>query len=129
MQSHQLTHGFNCGYRIDTIVHQLCAMFDLSQHYRRELEQAECTLRYEDLVRHPEQQVRRLLGYLELPFEPACLAFHENRRYAATPSYAQVTQSLNERAINRHVPYLDHLQAFLPKLEPWAAAWGYDVGR
>ncbi|WP_419318845.1 hypothetical protein ACN2C7_17950 [Caulobacter sp. ErkDOM-E] len=31
---------------------------------------------------------RRRLGHLDLPFEPACLRFHENRRYAPTPSYA-----------------------------------------
>ena len=44
MLSHQLTHGFNCAYRIETIVHQLCAMLDLMQHYRRELDPADFTL-------------------------------------------------------------------------------------
>lgn len=127
MLSHQLTHGFNCGYRIDTIVHQLCAMFDLSQHYRRELELADFTLRYEDFVRHPGEQTRRLLDYLELPFEPACLAFHERRRYAATPSYAQVTEKLNERSINRYQHHIEHLGSFVPQLAPCLTAWGYGV--
>lgn len=127
MLSHQLTHGFNCGYRIETIVHQLCAMSDLTQHYRREFDPVDCTLRYEDFVRRPEQEVRRLLDYLELPFESACLDFHDNRRYAATPSYAQVTQALSERAIDRHAPYRTHLQSFVPQLEPWAASWNYDL--
>ncbi len=37
MMSHHLTHGFNCGYRIEDIVHQLAAVSDLVRHYRDEL--------------------------------------------------------------------------------------------
>ncbi|MBM0106340.1 sulfotransferase [Steroidobacter sp. S1-65] len=125
MLSHELTHGFNCGYRIETIAQHLCAMFDLAQHYRRELDCEEFTLRYEDLVRQPEQQVRQLLQYLELPFEPACLSFHEKRRYAATPSYAQVTEALHERSVFRHRHYLEQLAPYMAQLTPWLTALGY----
>jgi Flp pilus assembly protein TadD len=127
MLSHELTHGFNCGYQIGTIVHQLCAMLDLTQHYRRELDLADLTLRYEALVRHPEEEIRRLLDYLELPFEPACLSFHERRRYGATPSYAQVTEQLNDRSINRYRHYIEQLEVFVPQLTPWLATLGYDL--
>ena len=34
---------------------------------------------YEDLVREPEASIRRLLEHCLLPFEPACLAFHEDQ--------------------------------------------------
>jgi tetratricopeptide (TPR) repeat protein len=129
MLSHELTHGYNCGYRMETIVQHLSAMCDLSQHYRRELEFEELTLRYEDLVRQPEQQVRHLLDYLELPFEPACLSFHERRRYAATPSYVQVTEKLNERSVGRHRHYLEQLAPGMTQLAPLLAASGYDAGR
>ena len=57
MLSHELTHGFNCGYRIETIVHQLCAMSGLTEHYRRELDSGEFLLRYEDFVREPEREI------------------------------------------------------------------------
>ena len=127
MLSHELTHGFDCAYRIGTIVHQLCAMSDLAQHYRRELDPGDCTLRYEDFVRDPERQTRRLLEYLGLPFEPVCLAFHESRRYAATPSYAQVMEPINERSVNRYRHYIEHLAPFVPQLEPWLAAADYTV--
>jgi len=129
MLSHELTHGFNCAYRIETIEQHLCAMFDLSQHYRRELDFQEITLRYEDLVREPEQRVRQLLDHLQLPFEAACLSFHEQRRYTATPSYAQVTEKLNERSVARHRPYMQQLAPFMTQLAPWLAAWGYEAER
>jgi Tfp pilus assembly protein PilF len=127
MLSHQLTHGFNCGYEIQTIVHQLGAIFDLTQHYRREIEFADFTLRYEDLVRRPAEEIGRLLDYLELPFESACLTFHERRHYTATPSYAQVREKLNDRSINRHQHYMEQLAPFIPRLAPWAAELGYEI--
>lgn len=127
MLSHQMTHGFDCGYRPATIVRHLCAMFDLSQHYRREFTMDECTLRYEDLVRHPEDQVRRLLDHLQLPFDPACLSFHAHGRYAATPSYAQVSEKPHDRSIGRYRHYMEQLSPFVPQLTPWLQAWGYGV--
>jgi Sulfotransferase family len=35
-------------------------------------------LRYEDLVREPETELRRICDFLELEFEPAMLAYHED---------------------------------------------------
>ena len=78
-------------------------------------------------MRDPERQTRRVLDYLELPFEPACLAFHESRRYAATPSYAQVMEPINERSVNRYRHYIEHLAPFVPQLAPWIAAADYTV--
>jgi len=129
MLSHQLTHGSNCGYSLESIAHQLAAMLDLMQHYRRELDVSLFTVRYEDFVRHPEEETRRLLQYLELPFEPACLAFHETRRYPATPSYAQVTNGLNDRSIHRHRHYSEYLEPHVSTLERWLVESGYERER
>ena len=47
-------------------------------------------LDYRALVEDTEAQVRRLLDYCGLPFEAACLRFHENPRAVRTPSSEQV---------------------------------------
>lgn len=125
MLSHELTHGFNCGYRIETIVDHVRFMFDLTEHYRRELDSSDCTVKYEDFVRAPERETRRLLEYLELPFEPACLSLHEMRRYAATPSYVQVTEQINEHSVDRYRCHMASLQPFIERLAPALAALGY----
>src|SRR5204862_7448092 len=91
MMSNHMTHGFNCGYRIADSAHHLAAVFDLVEHYRRELAPRDFVLRYESLVEDQNGQTARLLDYLGLPFEDACLRFHENPRYAPTPSYAPFT--------------------------------------
>jgi hypothetical protein len=86
---------------------------------------ADFTLRYESLVASQEAETRRLLDYLGLPFDPACLRFHENRRYAPTPSYAQVTEKLNDRSLGRHRQYRAALRPFEPQLARVIGAGGY----
>ncbi|MBL8771595.1 MAG: sulfotransferase [Phenylobacterium sp.] len=49
---------------------------------------------YERMVADPEAEVRRLLDYCGLPFEPACLRFYENDRAVRTASSEQVRQPI-----------------------------------
>ena len=49
---------------------------------------------YENMVENTEHEVRRLLDYLDLPFEPACLAFYDNDRAVRTASSEQVRQPI-----------------------------------
>jgi len=60
---------------------------------------------YEQLVADPEAQIRRLLDYLELPFDPACLEFHSNPRAVKTASSEQVRQPINRSGIGQWRPY------------------------
>jgi Tfp pilus assembly protein PilF len=125
MLANNMTHGFNCGYRIEDIVHHLLAVSDLDAHYARELAAGELELHYERFVAEQRHETVRLLDHLGLALEPACLSFHENPRYAPTPSYAQVTQQLNDRSIGRHRHYAAQLAPFLPQLQTLVAARGY----
>jgi tetratricopeptide (TPR) repeat protein len=50
---------------------------------------------YEDLVLDFENEVRRLLAHLELPFDAACLRFFDNKRDVHTPSSEQVRRPIN----------------------------------
>jgi tetratricopeptide (TPR) repeat protein len=134
MLSHNMTHGFNCGYRIEDIVHHLLAVADLDAHYARERSaldvgvelNRELILSYESFIADQQGETRRLLDFLGLPFEEACLSFHQNRRYAPTPSYAQVTERLNDRSIGRHRHYTRQLAPFIPQLHSLLTARGYD---
>ncbi|HET9388894.1 MAG TPA: sulfotransferase [Steroidobacteraceae bacterium] len=126
MLSNNMTHGFNCGYRIEDITHHLAAVSGLVAHFETELELDAFTLRYESLVADQEGQTRALLEYLGLPFEPACLRFHENRRYAPTPSYAAVTEKLNDRSIGRHRHYARQLGPHVARLTEITSAFGYE---
>lgn len=70
-----------------------------------------CDYVYEDLVEQPEAEMRRLLDYCGLPFDPACLRFHEVERQVRTASAGQVRQPLN-----RNTAVAEHYGALLNPL-------------
>jgi tetratricopeptide (TPR) repeat protein len=78
---------------------------------------------YDDMVNDPETEIRRLLDHCGLPFEPACLNFHENSRAVMTPSAEQVRRPIYRDGIDQwraHEPWLDPLKEALgPALEHW----------
>jgi Tfp pilus assembly protein PilF len=125
IMSNNMTHGFACGYKIEDVVHHLSAVFALSEHYRTELGIEALVLKYEALIEDQNGQTAKLLEYLGLPFEESCLRFHENPRYAPTPSYAQVTEKLHAGSVNRHGHYTKFLQPYLGRLGPMLERYGY----
>ena len=60
---------------------------------------------YERTIEDPEGEVRRLLDYLGLPFEEACLRFYENERAVRTASSEQVRQPINREGLDQWRPY------------------------
>ena len=59
----------------------------------------------EDLIDDPEGQIRRLLDHCGLPFEEACLNFHQTERSVRTPSSEQVRRPLNRDGVDQWKPY------------------------
>jgi tetratricopeptide (TPR) repeat protein len=53
---------------------------------------------HEELIGNPNNEIRRLLDGLGLPFEDACLAFHQNSRPVRTASAQQVRRPINQDA-------------------------------
>jgi len=127
MLSHNLTHGYNAGFAIDTIFAHMRAMHDLNAHYDAVLDQPPLTLRYEDFIADQEGETHRVLGYAGVGFHPACLRFHENRRHAPTPSYAQVSQPLNDQSVGRWKHYERHLAPYFDLIAPVVEALGYSL--
>lgn len=68
------------------------------------------TFDYDAFVRNPEQELRSLLEWLELPWEPTCLRFHERRDWVATASHAQVRRPLYRDASGRWRVYSEQLK-------------------
>lgn len=125
MLANNLSHGFNCAYRIEDIVRHLAGTAGLLEYYRQEFRFPEFVLRYEEFVANQDRDTRRLLDYLEVPFEQACLRFHANPRYAPTPSYARVSEPVSDRSIGRHRLYAAQLEPHLGVLAPILTAGGY----
>ncbi len=76
---------------------------------------------YEDVVGDLEGQVRRILDYCELPFEQACLDFHQTDRAVKTASSEQVRQPIYTSSLNLWEYYQSHLSELIEVLEPLLA--------
>lgn len=64
-----------------------------------------------------ENEVRRLLAYLNVPFDQGCLRFNENSRAIHTPSAAQVRQPINTEGLGRWRNYEKWLSPLYATLE------------
>ncbi|MCL6728474.1 tetratricopeptide repeat-containing sulfotransferase family protein [Sphingomonas hankyongi] len=64
---------------------------------------------YERMIDDTEAEVRALLDYCGLEFEPACLEFYNTERAVRTPSAQQVRQPIYRDAADEWRRYEDHL--------------------
>lgn len=72
---------------------------------------------YESVVEDLEEQARRLIEFIGLDWDDACLAFHKNPRLVQTASIAQVRQPIYKSSLARW-------KAFEDQLKPLQAALG-----
>lgn len=70
-------------------------------------------VRYEDVVSDLEGNARRLLDYLELPWEQACVEFHKQDTAVSTASAVQVREPAHSRSVGRWRRYERQLQPVL----------------
>ena len=87
-------------------------------------------LRYEDLVDNPAMHARALGDFLGLVDVSPMLRFDEHARkkgFISTPSYAQVVEPLNKKAVGRWQRYREHLEPVIPVLKPIMDHWGYSA--
>jgi Tfp pilus assembly protein PilF len=73
---------------------------------------------YERMIEDTEAEVRSLLAYCGLEFDPACLAFHETERAVRTPSSEQVRQPIYTAARDEWQLYERHLEPLRAALGP-----------
>lgn len=85
-------------------------------------------LRYEDLVGDFETWTRRLVDFLGVTLDQAMLSPSEHARrrgFISTPSYSQVVQPVNTRAVDRWRRYETQLLPILEELQLYLDRWGY----
>lgn len=102
-------HGQEFTYSIDDIARYYRTYLEVMRHWDIALPGRVLRVIHEDVIDDLETQVRRLLDYCRLDFDPACVNFHLNRRSVRTPSSEQVRQPIFRDG-------LDQWRAFEPCL-------------
>jgi hypothetical protein len=109
--------GQNFSYSLEEIGRYYRDYVELMAHFDAVLPGRVHRVFYEVLVDDTEAEVRRLLDYCGLPFEPQCLEFHRNVRAVRTASSEQVRQPIFREG-------LDHWRHFEAWLAPLKSALG-----
>lgn len=79
------------------------------EHYERVCSLPILDIRYEDIVADQRGQTERLLDFVGLAFDEACMRFFEHERAVVTASSDQVRRKLYTGSIARHERYASHL--------------------
>jgi tetratricopeptide (TPR) repeat protein len=102
--------------RGQTFSYDQCDLGEYYLQYLRMMDHWDCLLpgkvlrvQYEDTVADLEGQVRRILKYLELPWEDGCLHFHTSERAVRTASSEQVRQPIYTSGVGFWRNYAGHL--------------------
>jgi tetratricopeptide (TPR) repeat protein len=93
----------------------------LAHHWRQTLPLPILEVVYEQLVADLEGHARRMLDFLALPWDPACLDFHRSTRVVRTSSNDQVRRPIYTGSIGRWKNYRAHLGPLIEALGPDAS--------
>lgn len=86
--------------------------------------------RYEDLVGDFQGRTLAIADFLGLDDPTPMLQFDQharNKSYIATPSYSQVVEPINRKAVARWVRYREAFEPIMPILQPMLDHWGYSA--
>ncbi len=86
--------------------------------------------RYENLVDDFVGQTERIARFLDLSDAQPMLGFDRHARsktYIGTPSYSQVIEPVNRKAVGRWHRYRKYFEPVLPILDPMLRHWDYDA--
>jgi tetratricopeptide (TPR) repeat protein len=104
-------------YGIEDIARYYRTYVELMAHWDAVLPGKVLRVQHEDVVEDLEGNVRRILEFCGLEFEPACLEFHKTERSIRTASSEQVRRPIFKEG-------LDQWRNFEPWLGPLKAALG-----
>jgi tetratricopeptide (TPR) repeat protein len=103
-------------YSIEDIARYYRMYLDLMTHWENALPGKILRVEHESVVEDLETNVRRILDFCELEFEPGCMEFHKTERTVHSASSEQVRRPINREGVDqwRHYePWLGPLKGAL----------------
>ncbi|MFN3608915.1 MAG: sulfotransferase [Hyphomonas sp.] len=106
-----LAASLNYGFTLQDTAAHIHAERRMMNHWNQIFPGDILVVPYEAVIQQPEEQVRRMLDFIGLPFEPACLEFHKATGPVKTASVWQVREALHDRSIGRWKHYESYLRS------------------
>lgn len=110
--------GSQHGYAYDQVAYgeHYLEYMRLMDHWKSVFPQSIYESQYENLTQNPEAEIRKILDFLGLPWEEACLRFNERKSTVKTFSRLEVRNPINTRSIGRWRNYEKHLSPIIAAL-------------
>lgn len=106
---HKFAKDWPCAHRLADIGHYYAVHARIIAMWQQRHARAIHVVDHAALVQDPAPQIRKLLAFAGLEFEPACLSHHKSRRAVATFSSVQVQQPISARFSGRSANYVKQL--------------------
>ena len=110
-------NAYPFSYDLDELGNFYIGYRKLMAHWHQVLPGRILDIAYEDVVTAQKATTQRLLEYLELPFEEACLSFHMNQAPTRTASSVQVRQPLYQSSLQQWQNFAAQLSPLRARLE------------
>lgn len=122
----QFTDKMDWSFHLPTITARARNIERLLDHWREVLPLRTIDVYYESLVSDPEREIKRMLDFLGLPWNPACLQHYKTERSVMTASYWEVRQSIYTNSVGRWRSYRKHAAPLLAGLVGTSASASRD---
>jgi len=105
--------GIRWSNDLEHIAHRALGYQRIMRHWQAVLPAKVVEVNYEALVADQEGESRRMVDWLGLTWDPACLQFHRSERLVKTASVTQVREPIYSRSVGRWEHYQEALRPFL----------------
>ena len=109
-------------YDLETLGHYYVMYRKVMAHWHKVLPvDTILDLSYEDMVADPEEQTRRVLEFVGLPWDKQCLEFYKNERLVKTASLAQVNKPIYKTSVQRWRNFAKYLHPLIELVKEYCA--------
>lgn len=103
-------------YNLEELAAEYNRYLDVMNYWREVLPGRFLEIDYEETVGNFEEQARKLIDYVGLEWDDACLEPHKQKRTVLTASKGQVTQPIYKTSVEKWKRYGDHLKPLVDNI-------------
>ena len=98
------------GHMIKNIAGQYILYSRLMDYWKSKFKDDIFDANYEKVINSPEQEVKKIISFCDLPWDPECLNFYKNKKTPVqTVSVAQASKPIYKSSIQSNEPYVKYL--------------------
>ncbi len=115
-------YGQGWSYSLENLAKEYNRYLDMMDHWEKVLPGRILHIDYEETVSNLEEQARKLIDFVDLPWNDACLEPHKQKRTVLTASKDQVIKPVYQSSVEKWRRFEKHLQPLVTELLPESPA-------